>query len=402
MVRISGPCAGEALRTLGGRLVPRRAQLTSLRNPGSGGALDQALTLWFPGPATATGEDVAELHLHGGRAVVAAVLDALARCADLRPARAGEFTRRSFENGRIDLAEAEGLSDLLAAETESQRRAALLLAEGGLGRLVSRWQARVLTLAAQVEAALDFSDEDDVSFDQAALRSDLAALHDEISAHRIAPPAERLRDGVRIVLAGPPNAGKSSLFNALIDRDAAIVSEVEGTTRDRIEAPVVVDGVALLLIDTAGLRESDDAIETLGIARTQAALAEADLILWLGDASACPSGAILVAAKADLFAERPGLAVSVQSGEGLPALRAALVSAARTLLPAPDAIALNARHRALLAEIDLALANAIAQHDLLIIAEELRQVRSALDAITGRAGVEDMLDALFGNFCIGK
>lgn len=405
MVRISGPRAGAVLEALAGKIpAPRAARLRTLRRSGDGAPLDRALVLWFPGPASATGEDLAELHLHGGRAVVAAVLAAVGSVEGLRPAEAGEFTRRAFENGRIDLAEAEGLADLIAAETETQRQSALALAEGGLGRRVADWQLILLRISAQVEAELDFSDEGDVgetgAHDTAAR---LDTLLGEIRPMLAVPPAERLRDGVRVVLAGPPNAGKSSLFNALVDREAAIVSEIAGTTRDRIEAPVAIDGVPLLLIDTAGLRAlTSDAIEAIGIGRAEDAVAGADIVLWLGEERERPQGAMLIAAKADLEPDRPGLAVSIRTGEGLDALRAALLERARALLPRPGVLALNRRHRAILSDVATALEAARASSDPLILAEHLRDARAQLDKLTGRAGVEDMLDALFGALCIGK
>ena len=256
LVRISGPKADAALEALAGTLpAPRMATLAKLRDGDE--VLDNALIIRFPGPASATGEDVAELHLHGGRAVVASVLAALGRIEGLRPAAPGEFTRRAFENGRIDLAEAEGLADLLEAETEAQRRQALALAGGALGRQVAAWQEELLALAAVVEAALDFSDEDDVAPAPRRFRgSRLAALREALTSWLARPPAERLKDGIRVVIAGPPNAGKSSLLNALVGRDAAIVSAIPGTTRDLIEAPVAFGGIPFLLIDTAGLRET--------------------------------------------------------------------------------------------------------------------------------------------------
>ncbi len=403
VVRVSGPHAGAALVALAGACPEaRRAAARRLRDA-QGVPLDDALILWLPGPQSATGEDMAELHLHGGRAVVAAVLAALGQVPGCRAARAGEFTRRAFENGRIDLAEAEGLADLLAAETEAQRQSALTLAEGGLGQLVARWERQLLAESARIEAALDFADEGDV--DEAGPDvAPLAALAAELAGHLAAPPAERLRDGVRVVLAGPPNSGKSSLFNYLVGRDAAIVTPIAGTTRDRLEAPVALEGVPLLLIDTAGLREdSTDAVEALGIARSGEAMAAADILLWLGPAEAAPADALLIAAKADLDgAARPGLALSVVTGEGMAALREALIARAKALLPRPGALALNARHRAIIAEVDAALRDALATPDLLLRAEALRIARQRLDALTGRSGVESMLDALFGTFCIGK
>lgn len=401
VVRISGPAAGLALDALAGkRPVPRRACYRALRDS-HGERLDHALILWFPGPATATGEDLAELHLHGGRAVVASVFAAIDGIEGLRPATPGEFTRRAFENGRIDLAEAEGLADLLAAETESQRQSALALAEGGLGRRVEAWQKALLQPSARIEATLDFSDEGDVG-EVEGVHGEVAALAGEMAALLAEPGAERLRDGVRVVLAGPPNSGKSSIFNNLVDREAAIVSDIAGTTRDRIEAVVALDGVPLVLIDTAGLRESEDAIEAIGVARAEDAVASADLILWLGEAGDAPVGAIVVAAKSDLGGSRPGLAVSAVTGEGIAALKQEVLKRARNLLPRSGALALNRRHKAILLEVRDSLARAAAAADPLIVAEHLREARNHLDRLTGRAGVEDMLDALFGSMCIGK
>ena len=334
MVRISGPGAEAALEALAGFLPePRAATLATLRSDGE--VLDKALIIRFPGPSSATGEDVAELHLHGGRSVVAAVLAALGRIEGLRGAEPGEFTRRAFENGRIDLAEAEGLADLLAAETESQRRAALALAGGALSRQVEGWQARLLALAAEVEAALDFSDEDDVGALPADFAQALGALRVDLATWLGRPPAERLKDGVRVVIAGPPNAGKSSLLNALIGREAAITSAVPGTTRDLIEAPVAIAGAPFLLIDTAGLRDSGDAIEAIGVGRARASLEAADLVVWLGDPAHAPPAAILVHAKADL-GPSPGLAdlsVSATTGDGLEALSRLLIQRSAALLP---------------------------------------------------------------------
>lgn len=402
VVRISGPRADAALQALAGVLPePRTARLAHLRHGGE--LLDRALVMRFPGPASATGENVAELHLHGGRAVVAAVLSALGELDGLREALPGEFTRRAFDNGRIDLTEAEGLADLLEAETEGQRRAALTLAGGALSRLVDAWQKRILTFAAEVEAALDFSDEDDV----APLSSDfgirLAALSSELAAFLLRPPAERLRDGVRVVIAGPPNAGKSSLFNALAGREAAITSPIPGTTRDLIEAPVAIAGSPFLLIDTAGMRDAADAVEALGVARAHAAAQGADILLWLGAPEAAPAGAVLVHAKADLAPPVAGseIAVSALTGMGMDALVHLLLRHSTSLLPATGELALNARHRAAVQAALDALAGAT-DADLLIVAESLRQACRALDAVTGRGGVEDMLDLLFGRFCIGK
>lgn len=406
VVRISGPQADAALAALAGRLPePRRASVARLEWQGE--RLDTALVLRFPGPASATGEDVAELHLHGGRAVVAAVLGALGEVDGLRAAEPGEFTRRAFENGRIDLAEAEGLADLLQAETETQRRAAQALAGGALSRLVDGWQARLLGHAAALEAVLDFSDEGDVGEGLPPGWSDaVAALAGEMEAALARPAAERLRDGLRVVIAGPPNAGKSSLLNWLAGRQAAITSAIAGTTRDLVEAPTAIGGTPFLLVDTAGLRESGDEVEAIGVDRARASVDAADLVLWLGDPSSAPDRArtILVQSKLDLKpAEREADArVSAETGEGMDALVALLIAHARDLLPGEGEVALNARHRAAIALAAEQLREALGIEDLLIAAECLRQARVALDRVTGRAGVEDMLDALFGRFCIGK
>jgi tRNA modification GTPase len=403
VVRISGGRADAALRALTGRRPEaRRATLVELRSGGE--LLDRALAIRFPGPHSATGDDIVELHLHGGRAVVAAVQAALEGMAGLRRAEPGEFTRRAFDNGRIDLSEAEGLADLLEAETEGQRRAALALAGGGLARQVADWQDRLLGLAAEVEAALDFSDEDDVMPLAVDFGLRLGALREELSRWLARPPAERLKEGIRIVVLGPPNAGKSSLINALAQRDAAITSALPGTTRDLIEVPVSLGGMPFLLIDTAGLRDGADEIEAIGIDRARATAAAADILLWLGPAGQAPDGAILVHPKADLGGPRGDAEVSLSTvtGAGLDVLVAILLARAASLLPVERDVALNARHRAALAEAERALDEVSALPDLLLVAEGLRRARITLDRITGRAGVEDMLDALFGRFCIGK
>lgn len=407
VVRISGPGAEAALASLAGRAPPpRRASVRTLRAGGE--TLDRALVLRFPAPASATGEDMVELHLHGGRSVVAGLLAALGKLTGLRPAEPGEFTRRAFENGRIDLAEAEGLADLLAAETQSQRRAALALAGGALSRQVALWQEHILSAAAAIEAVLDFSDEADVAEEaDVAWRARVAALATELRGVTARPSADRLRDGVKVVIAGPPNAGKSSVLNHLCSRDAAITSEIEGTTRDLVEAPTALGGTPFLLVDTAGLRASVDPVESIGIDRARRSLEAADLILWLGDPAEAPADrgrTILVHNKSDL---RPPKAdcdasISALTGEGMEALVALLVRRAADLLPREGELAINARHRAALADCAEALEAAAEEADPLIAAEHLRQSRAALDRITGRAGVEEMLGALFGRFCIGK
>ncbi|WP_017671627.1 tRNA uridine-5-carboxymethylaminomethyl(34) synthesis GTPase MnmE [Blastomonas sp. AAP53] len=413
IIRISGGQAGPALQALCGALpAPRRASLRSLRHPETGDVLDRGVVLWFPGPNTATGEDLGELHLHGGRAVVRAVEMALAGLPGLRLAEPGEFTRRAFLNGRIDLAEAEGLSDLLFAETEAQRIAAIRMASGHLSRQVEGWRHDVLRLSALIEAELDFSDEDDVGAGAAdPVGEALVALVADLRAALSRPRAERLRDGIRVVLAGAPNSGKSTLLNALLQRDAAIVSDIAGTTRDVIEAPVALGGVPFVLTDTAGLRdEGAEAIEAIGIGRARDAMAAADIILWLGAEGEGPAHAQVWELEPQI--DRAGVSretktsarhrISAHTGEGLEALIGDLVATAQTLLPGAGEVALNARQHRLLEECAAALESAIALDDLLLRAETLRLARLALDRLLGRTHVEDMLDSLFGAFCIGK
>lgn len=411
VIRISGPQAFAAVESLAGKLpLPRRASLRTLSTGET--HLDRALVLIFPGPATATGEDLAELHLHGGRAVVRAVEAALAAMPCLRGAEAGEFTRRALASGRIDLTEAEGLADLLAAETEAQRRAAMRAAEGGIRKRIEGWAARTLQLSAAVEALLDHADEGDVAAEAGMLGQvgeGARALAEEIDAVLAEPGVERLRDGIRIVLAGPPNAGKSTLLNALAEREAAIVSPLAGTTRDRIEAPVIRDGIAYLLTDTAGLHDApSDMVEEIGIARAQEALDQADLILWLDDAPppllAAPH--ILLHPRADeagrVSVPEGRLAVSARTGQGIAQLWERIAAEAGAMLPAGDAVPLNRRQRDLAALAAAALRDAGKGSDPLLIAEDLRHALRAFDRITGAADVEAMLDTLFGRFCIGK
>lgn len=408
VIRVSGPAARTALEALAGRVPePRRASLAKLRG-GDGGLLDEALVLWFPGPNTATGEDLAEFHCHGGRAVVDAIERALASIRDVRRAEPGEFTRRAFANGRIDLAEAEGLGDLLAAETELQRAAALANAGGALSRLVDAWRNRVLALSAEIEAVLDFSDEEDAAALPECFTWNIAALAEELAGWLERPRSERLGEGFRVVLAGPPNAGKSTLFNALVESEAAITSPIAGTTRDVIERAVAIAGVPFTFVDTAGLRdgETEDPIEAIGIDRARGALARADVVLWLGPEGEGPEGAWEIAAqadRADAMSKRAGrFTLSAATGEGIASLKQALVATARESLPSPGEAVLNARQHARVAEAAEALQEARRLPDPLLVAEELRRARLAFDRLTGRASTEDMLDTLFGRFCIGK
>ena len=412
IVRVSGPAAHDAGRSIAGDLPPpREVALREFRHPHSGLLLDHGLVLRFDGPASATGENVVEFHIHGGRAVADVMLDAVASLAGekggIRLAEPGEFTRRALENGRIDLTEAEGLADLLEAETETQRRAALALAEGGLRAQIERWQEQLLGLAARAEAAIDYAEEDEHSPVE-SLCGDCGALATELQMWLDRPRMEPLCDGVRVVVAGPPNAGKSSLVNAIAGSERAIVTAMPGTTRDHIEVPLALGGMPLLLTDTAGLRESDEPVERIGVARSRALIDAADVLLWLGEPNAPPPHPrlIKVHARCDL-AERAtapadSLAISSVTGAGIALLLAQISQQAAALLPGEDAIALNRRQAAHLAEAQEAFVRAAAADDVVTVAEDLRLARSAFDRLTGRASIENVLDALFSRFCLGK
>jgi len=408
VMRLSGPDAGEILAFLCRLPPPRRASLRRLRAP-DGEMLDQALVLWLPAPASYTGENCAELFLHGGHAVINAVSEALVALG-ARPAEPGEFTRRAFLNGRMDLLEAEAVADLVEAETSAQRRQALRQLEGELGTLYRGWADRLRRLLANTEALIDFSDQDLPEIaDDAALQKLRAAIAAHLADDR---RGERLRDGLTIVVAGPPNTGKSSLINALAGREIAIVSPMPGTTRDALETRVVLGGLPVTLIDTAGLRESADPVEVEGVRRARTRAAVADLVLAVTD-SADPAPFTLdatapmlsIANKTDL-APPPGpeyLAVSALTGTGLPELRSRLAgvveSIARTSGPPPLT---RARHRAALCETEVALAAALAAPAAELRAEELRLALAAIGRITGSTSVEDILDTIFSSFCIGK
>jgi tRNA modification GTPase len=407
IIRISGPQAHHAGRTLAGTLPKaRNAALRTLRGR-DGTVLDDALILRFDGPASSTGEDSVEFQCHGGRAVVDAVLGALRGIDGLRLARPGEFTRRAFENGRIDLTEAEGLADLIEAETESQRKAALAMAEGGLRTQVERWQQQVLQLSARAEAAIDYAEEDDVALDQ-GLVADCQALAGELASWLQRPRVEPLKDGVRVVVAGPPNAGKSSLINAIAGEERAIVTAVPGTTRDHIEVPLALEGIPIVLTDTAGLRDSEELVERIGIARARALVEAADVLLWLGEPEDAPDHprVIKVHPRADLpgreAAPEGAEPVSAVTGQGLAVLLQRTALLATSVLPGEDAIALNRRQAAHVAEAFDALGAASVSRDFVLAAENIRSARVAFDRLTGRAGMEDVLDALFGRFCLGK
>lgn len=427
VIRVSGPHAGAAVRALAGRLPePRRALLARLRHPVSGERLDEGLVLWFPGPASATGEDMAEFQIHGGRAVVSAVLDALFAVPGIVPAERGDFTRRAWLNGKMDLTEAEGLADLIAAETEAQRRQALAHAFGHLGRQVEVWRGWLIRAMALVEAGIDFADEDDVPSEARALaRPEVVMLLAELEAALADRRGAMVREGASIAIAGRPNAGKSSLMNALALREVAIVSDEPGTTRDVLEVALDLGGYKATLIDTAGLREAEGKVEAEGIRRAQRRISEADLVLWVHDLSGpeTPEIAIdseaeswLLANKADLAARRPAVndprvsrrfELSVATGAGLDELTAALETfvAARAQQGGEHPALIRARQREAATLAISHLKAALEGWDGLseeLLAEELRLAGRALASITGRIGVEDLLDVVFREFCIGK
>lgn len=410
IIRLSGSAAFDAARALttGELPPPRRAALRRFRDPATGEPVDEGLLLLFDGPRTETGEDMVELQCHGSRAVLRAVEAALSRLPGLRPAQAGEFTRRAFLNGRMDLAAVEGLGDLIAAETALQRRAAMAMMGGALSRRIAGWTSALRRIAAAVEAGLDFSDEGDVADAMPVdLRDLCAAIAAEMEAELARPSAERLREGVRVAIGGPPNAGKSTLFNRLVGRDAAIVSPEAGTTRDVIEASVAIRGIPMLLADSAGLRETGDAVERIGVDRAEALLAGADIVLWLGAPDAPPATQavlIRIAGKADLggAGSGAGLSVSARTGEGMDALVDALCVAAGNLLPAPGDYALSRRQREIMARAAVSVREAAGLADEILVGECLRLALGALDELTGASTTEMMLDELFSDFCIGK
>jgi len=406
VIRVSGPNAHRAGQALAGDLPPpRQAGVRELRDR-EGRLLDEALILRFDGPASATAEDLVEFHCHGGRAVVNAVLDALAS-EGLRQAEPGDFTRRAFENGRIDLVEAEGLADLLEAETESQRRHALLMAEGALSAQVDCWRRKILELSARAEAAIDYVEDDGLDVD-VALSRDCGALAKELATWLDRPRADPLHEGIRVVLAGPPNSGKSSLLNALSGSERAIVTDVPGTTRDHIDVQLAFAGVPIRLTDTAGLRDSGELVEQIGVERARSLIDLADVLVWMGDPDEAPQHPLMVSvhSRCDLGDRGPApsgsLAVSAATGQGLRELVDRISVLSGSILPAEGEAALNARQASCLDDAKEALAAASATEDLVLAAESLRQARTALDRLTGRAGVEDLLDALFGRFCLGK
>jgi tRNA modification GTPase len=418
VLRLSGPGTCEAVKRLAGSLPPpRRASLRRLRAP-DGEILDHALMLWFPGPASYTGEDAAELHLHGGRSVIAGVMEALTT-AGLREAEPGEFTRRAFLHGKMDLTAAEGIADLVAAETAAQRRQALHQADGGLAKLYGGWAERLARLLAHQEAAIEFA-EDGLPTDlDAKARAGAGELRAEIEAHLAdARRGELLREGLVFAIIGAPNAGKSSLLNALAGREAAIVSARAGTTRDIVEARLDLAGVPVTLSDTAGLREAGDEIEAEGIKRAERRAQEAQLVITVFAADQPPDAetlrwvgpeALVLVNKCDLaptpavIADIPAMAVSAREGIGLDTLKDWLAEAALRLTGGGQGNQLTRpRHRAALTEAVALLVEAEGAGLPELTAEALRAAHFALGRLTGRVGVEEILDIVFRDFCIGK
>jgi len=420
IVRVSGPMAESIVSALAGKTPTPRMATRALLRDSNHLPIDDAVALWFPGPASATGEDVAEFHVHGGRAVLAAMFDALGTFANVRPAEPGEFTRRAFENGKLDLTEAEGLDDLIHADTDRQRRQALRQLKGLLGDRARDWRERIIAASALIEAGIDFSDEGDVPTELIApALAKIKSLHGEIQEVLAAQgQSERLRDGLVVAIAGPPNVGKSTLINQLTRREVAIVSPHAGTTRDVIEVQLDLDGYPVTVIDTAGIRETEDPVEQEGVRRARARAAEADLVLWLADATegkVAHEGATpvwLVRNKIDLDGAKQGeggrhpeFRISAARGDGVPELIAALVSFAHDYFGTSEAgLISRARQRQLLEETVGSLRRSI---DVVgrgeeLAAEELRRAAFSLGRLIGRVDVEDILDVIFREFCVGK
>lgn len=434
VIRISGPSAGEALRALAGRIPePRKGMFARLRDPATKEIIDEALALWFPGPNSETGEDTVELQIHGGRAVIEATFAVLARLADFRMAEPGEFTRRAFENGKLDLTRVEGLADLIAADSEAQRRQALRQLQGLLGDKAETWRKSLIEALALVEAQIDFPDEGDVPAD--LVTPALAAvkkLREEIAdVLRQGDRGERLREGMVVAIAGPPNAGKSSLLNRLARREAAIVSPFAGTTRDVIEVHLDLGGYPVVLLDTAGIRPSEDPVEQEGIRRAETRAKAADLVLWVIDANgkevnysshneAKFSRSWLVENKVDdplsskinnteskiSNVDDREFRVSAKTGSGISHLLDALATEAASFFGGTETVFVTrARQRTDLAATLAAITRAL-DPDLTgkddLIAEELRLAARSLGRLTGRVDVEDVLDVIFRDFCIGK
>ncbi|CCD96472.1 putative tRNA modification GTPase (trmE) [Bradyrhizobium sp. ORS 375] len=423
LVRLSGPHAGPALQMLAGKMPALRVATRALLRDSHGEPIDDAVVLWFPSPASATGEDVAELHVHGSRAVLATLFTVLSGMPGLRPAEPGEFTRRAFESGKIDLTEAEGLDDLIHADTDRQRRQALRQLKGLLGDKARSWREQIIEAAALIEAGIDFSDEGDVPAElMAPALSRVEQLLQEIEAVLAAEGrAERLRDGLTVVIAGPPNAGKSTLMNQLARREVAIVSPHAGTTRDLIEVQLDLDGYPVTVIDTAGIRETDDPVEQEGVRRARDRAAHADLVFWLSEHDRTEverqgdTPVWLVRTKRDLEGAEesiePGpiasraFGISARSGAGMAVLLDALVGFARDFFGSTEGgLITRERQRQSLRQAADALRQSLGAVDRgeELVAEELRIAALALGRLLGRVDVEDLLDLIFREFCIGK
>jgi tRNA modification GTPase len=421
IIRISGSGARFGLETFGVKLPkPRKAAYAVLRDPDSRETLDEGLALWFPAPASETGEDVVELHVHGGRAIVAAIYRVLEKIPEFRPAEAGEFTRRALLNGKLDLTAVESLGDLVIAETEAQRRQAMAQFRGALSKKVEIWRGRLMEAMARIEAAIDFSDEGDVPTNllesAKTIARELIIEIEPVLAD--GPRGERLREGFTVAIAGLPNVGKSTLLNRLAEREVAIVSPIPGTTRDVIEVALDLKGVAVNLIDTAGIREAKDPVEAEGVRRAQARAKEADLVLWLVDNAQAgertnAAREWIIQTKADLIdsdsqqrlKDKGLLFVSAKSGVGIDHLIERLSQMAEKLAGEP-ALVTHARQRHALGDAvarlyaALKIGNSTAREEL--FAEELRLAGRALGRVTGKYDVEDVLGEIFKNFCIGK
>ncbi|KRR12117.1 tRNA modification GTPase MnmE [Bradyrhizobium jicamae] len=421
LVRVSGPQAGEVVTVLAGRLPPPRMATRALLRDVGQRPIDDAVVFWFPGPASATGEDVAEFHIHGGRAVLSALFAALSAFADVRTAEPGEFTRRAFENGKLDLTEAEGLDDLIHADTDRQRHQALRQLKGLLGDRARDWRVRIIEASALIEAGIDFSDEGDVPAELIApalakVKALLSEIEDVLAGQG---RSERLRDGLVVAIAGPPNVGKSTLMNQLARREVAIVSPHAGTTRDVIEVQLDLDGYPVTVIDTAGIRETDDPVEQEGVRRARARAADADLVLWLSDS---PQAAIHHDGSAPIWKVRnkidlgeagrplaePGQAsfqISASRGDGVPELINALVGFAQNYFGGSESGLIGrTRQRKLLEDVVAALRRclAVVGQGEELAAEELRSAGHSLGRLLGRVDVEDILDVIFREFCVGK
>jgi tRNA modification GTPase len=423
IVRVSGFKAGAVLDSLAGRRPQPRAATRVLLRDAAGHPIDDALVVWFPGPASATGEDVSEFHVHGGRAVLAGLVAALAAFPDVRAAEPGEFTQRAFENGKLDLTEAEALDDLIHADTERQRRLALRQLNGLLGDRARDWRARIVEASALIEASIDFADEGDVPAELIGpAREKISGLLGEMREVLAVPgQSERLREGLVVAIAGPPNVGKSTLINQLARREVAIVSPHAGTTRDVIEVALDLDGYPVTVIDTAGMRETDDPVEQEGVRRARARASEADLVLWLVDAQhperppASAAPVWMVRNKVDLDARElagaalppeaigSDFAISAQRGDGIAPLVTALGRFAGTLFGAGEGgLITRTRQRQLLLDAADALERSLADRSEELTAEELRSAAFSIGRLLGRVDIDDILDVIFRQFCIGK